>query len=165
MKLLPLFESKYEQGKHKQYYRTLPKKIQKFEGLLDSLNAKIEFEPQEEDISPADQFDDEKTLKWVLEQYNDYGNIYAWFCAKITVKYKGYEATDYLGACSYKDENDFKKGGYYDDMLNTCIMEINREVSAHNAEIQKKWNIRKANNLVKPYGYLVVQAVFQYPKP
>lgn len=53
------------------------------------------------------------------------GDVWAWFTAKVTVRDdEGREATDYLGACCYEDEKDFKRGGYYLDMIRTCIDEL-----------------------------------------
>ena len=34
-------------------------------------------------------------------------------------------ANDNLGCCSYMDEDEFKAGGYYEDMVKTCIDAIN----------------------------------------
>lgn len=53
------------------------------------------------------------------------GDVWAWFTAKVSVRDdQGREATDYLGACCYEDERDFKRGGYYLDMIRTCIDEL-----------------------------------------
>jgi hypothetical protein len=53
------------------------------------------------------------------------GDIYAWFTAKVTVRDSyGREASDYLGACCYEDARDFKRGGYYLDMIKACVDEI-----------------------------------------
>lgn len=53
------------------------------------------------------------------------GDIWAWFTAKVTVRDSyGREASDYLGACCYKDEKDFKQGGYYLDMIRECLDQI-----------------------------------------
>jgi len=53
------------------------------------------------------------------------GDIWAWFTAKVTVR-DSYEreASDYLGCCCYEDARDFKRGGYYLDMIKACVEEI-----------------------------------------
>lgn len=56
------------------------------------------------------------------------GNPWAWFMAKVTVKAYGFEASDCLGGCSYKDEQDFKQGGYYLDMILECLGQIESEI-------------------------------------
>lgn len=62
-------------------------------------------------------------------------NPWAWCTAKVTA----YAIADgvllesdpeYLGACSYKSEADFKAGGYYDDMARACLMSLSAEISA-----------------------------------
>ncbi len=53
------------------------------------------------------------------------GDVYAWFTAKVSVRDShGREASDYLGACSYEDGEDFKRGGYYLDMIRECLDQI-----------------------------------------
>jgi len=35
-----------------------------------------------------------------------------------------------LGACSYKDEEDFKKGGYYEDMKKQAYNDLINQIKA-----------------------------------
>lgn len=50
------------------------------------------------------------------------GNEWAWCIAVVRVSYGGIDATDILGACSYKSEADFRQpGGYFDDMIGEAI--------------------------------------------
>jgi hypothetical protein len=116
-------------------------------------NVEIEFTPEIEDISPYDHLEKEdadnvcKEAEW---------NEYAWFCAKVEVTYNNLEATEYLGGCSYKSENDFKENsGYYEDMVQTCIDEINKEITVINQDIQKRWEIRKAKRIAEKYGLMI----------
>jgi hypothetical protein len=54
----------------------------------------------------------------ILERLEE-GDVWAWASVKVTATYDGVdgvEGTDYLGCCSYADEEDFKSGGYYDIM-------------------------------------------------
>ena len=156
MKALPLLKYlKYSSKNHARYYRLMPTQMLKYEQKLIDLGAEITFEVEDEDTQASDLIEDEKTLKWIEDSYEN-GNPYAWFCAKITVKYKDFEATDYLGGCSYKNEKDFKNGGYYWDMVNTCVKEINGDVERQNADTIKQWNIRKAKNLIAPYNLFIV---------
>ena len=63
------------------------------------------------------------------------GDVWAWFTAKVTVRdSSGREASDYLGCCCYEDARDFKLGGYYLDMIKTCVEEIE---NADPLEIEK----------------------------
>ena len=124
---------------------------------LEGLGVLIEFEPQEEDMIPD--FENEEDIKEVERKYNA-GNMAAWFCAKVTVTYKGLTAEDYLGGCSYNSFKEFTEidNDYYMDMINTCINEINRQVQSVNFGTQRKWNIRKAKNIINPYDLYIVNS-------
>jgi len=87
-----------------------------------SFNVRLENEP-ENDIRFEDDFEDADTVRWIQKQL-DKGNEWAWCRVKVTVTIGGLEACDYLGACSYRSESEFKKGGYYSDMLLTCLEEL-----------------------------------------
>jgi hypothetical protein len=126
---------------------------------LENLGVVIEFDPQEEDISPSDNLEFEEDVKNVVGRYNS-GNRAAWFCAKVTVKYRGLEEDDYLGCCSYKSFKDFTSEfkGYYLDMINTCVARINSDIELANGETIKQWTIRKAKNLISEYGLYIVHS-------
>lgn len=68
--------------------------------------------------------EDRRYEEWIMSRLES-GDIWAWFTAKVTVRDKyGREASDYLGCCCYQDEEDFKRGGYYLDMIKVCIDEL-----------------------------------------
>jgi len=46
----------------------------------------------------------------------DSGDLWAWCFVKVTAEWRGFKGWDGLGGCSYADEADFKRGGYYEDM-------------------------------------------------
>ena len=54
----------------------------------------------------------------------DDGNIWAWAMVRCTARYEGIDSlsgVDYLGCCSYTDEDEFKQpGGYWDEMKDTA---------------------------------------------
>lgn len=68
------------------------------------------------------------------------GNDWAWCCAHVRVSYEvaiegqafpaRLEGNDYLGACSYASEADFKAGGYYDDMVSAALDDLNARRAA-----------------------------------
>jgi hypothetical protein len=92
---------------------------------LATFSLEIEFE---DDVRPEDQLDDAESVQLVRDQLRD-GNEWAWFRAKVTCDVLGFEGTDYLGACSYASEADFRApGGYFDDMKYTAIREIAERV-------------------------------------
>lgn len=62
------------------------------------------------------------------------GDRWAWFTAKVTAKdSNGREASEYLGCCSYEDAEDFKRGGYYEDMVRECVDQLE-------SPIGEQWN-------------------------
>jgi hypothetical protein len=54
------------------------------------------------------------------------GNEWAWCCAVVTGHFKGLQASSCLGCCSYKNENDFKRGGYFTDMQAEVLRELQK---------------------------------------
>ena len=57
----------------------------------------------------------------------DRGNQWAWCTVKVTAKYDGLhhvEGTDYLGACSYHDEKQFKNDVYFEDMKAVALADL-----------------------------------------
>lgn len=116
--------------------------------------ASVEFEAENEEISPEGQFDDKETANEIVKQYED-GNEAAWFSAKVTVLHKDFVETDYLGCCSYKSFKEFKNDPYYLDMINTCVNEINRQIESINYGIKRQWDIRKAKRILAPYDLVI----------
>lgn len=58
------------------------------------------------------------------------GNGWAWCAVEVKAKWRGIEGSDYLGCCSYKSEDDFKKDGYYTDMKREAYAEIIRRIKS-----------------------------------
>lgn len=78
---------------------------------------------------------DKRAAKWVRKQL-DKGNEWAWCDVEVRLLFHGLEAIDYLGACSYKSKQDFiTNSGNYDDMVDTCLDEINRKAEALYAQL------------------------------
>lgn len=75
-------------------------------------------------LASGDDEEDDRYESEILERL-ERGDIYAWFTAKVSVRDRdGKEASDYLGACTYQDEADFKNGGYYLDMIEECVRQL-----------------------------------------
>lgn len=85
-----------------------------------SENATITVEALPEHVHPRDCFELQEDIDHVLEQaeWNEWG----WCCVKVTAEYKGLSESEYLGACSYESEADFRaNSGYYEDLVNTAV--------------------------------------------
>lgn len=63
-------------------------------------------------------------------------DVWAWCTVKIIVSFclvddiPTLQNTQYLGCCSYKDEDEFQAGGYYEDMINEGIDELNKKLAS-----------------------------------
>lgn len=86
--------------------------------------AEIEIRLHDEDHGPEDSFDDERDVQWARDQLAS-GNLWGWCCVEVRASFADWRASDFLGGCSYENEDAFKvPGGYYDDMVNSAIEEL-----------------------------------------
>lgn len=57
------------------------------------------------------------------------GNIWAWCDVMINAEFKGLVSDpEHLGACSYFSEAEFKASGYYTDMVNAVLSDLNNKI-------------------------------------
>lgn len=110
--------------------------IMNIEKLKDLVEYKFEALP--EDVDPRDMFDDDNDVSWVYDQL-DIGNESAWFIAKVSCSYKGFEGVEYLGGCSYKSFADFleEKDGYYEDMKHAAFLDLVEQLEETKQAIQQ----------------------------
>lgn len=87
----------------------------------------ITIEPEPETDDPKDHFEFPEDVVLAKERIED-GNEWGWCCVKVTVKCGPLSADDYLGACSYTSEEEFKTGGYYEDMVDRCVDQLNEQL-------------------------------------
>jgi len=73
----------------------------------------------------------EKEMEW---------NEWAWCVVKVTAKWGGFEGTNYLGQCSYKDEADFAKGGYLPQMKAEALDDLKANIKAAGWELEEERN-------------------------
>lgn len=104
-----------------------------FKPLTES-EVQFTLEALDEDSSPIDSFgydteeENEQAAKEIQEDI-DSGNPYAWFVAKVTARWNGFHASEYLGCCSYKSEEDFKtESGYYPQMRSEALAALNEQL-------------------------------------
>lgn len=70
------------------------------------------------------------------------GNIWAWCTVEVVVTLglmgdDFVSASDFLGCCSYKNEQDFiENSGYYEDMVATCKDELKATLTAWLKELE-----------------------------
>lgn len=63
-----------------------------------------------------------------IEADLDAGNVWAWASVKVSASWAGFTGDDYMGACSYKDEADFRAGGYLPQMLEAAVDDLLRQI-------------------------------------
>ncbi len=80
---------------------------------------------------------DQQLLDWIQSQL-DAGNEWAWCEVTVRVTWGDFVREEHMGACSYESERAFREGGYYDDMVETCVDSIADVVDAL-ADIHDLW--------------------------
>lgn len=94
-----------------------------------SLEIEDEDVPVEGNASATDDPEEDAKLVAEIQQRLDRGDLWAWCCVKVTAKWKHWRGVDYLGACSYESEADFKHGGYWEDMKSQALAALNRAIA------------------------------------
>lgn len=75
----------------------------------------------------------------------DSGDVWAWACVKVVASCEGFEGCDYLGDCSYKDEDDFRENsGHYEDMCHAATLDLIGKLRAKVAEGNDAADLLKA---------------------
>jgi hypothetical protein len=103
----------------------------------------VEFtiEAEQDDIpvrgsfASGDDEKDEELAKEILARL-DRGDVWAWASVKVTAMWKDWKGVDYLGACSYESEADFKQDdGYYGDMKARALEDLNKSLAKCAADL------------------------------
>jgi hypothetical protein len=88
----------------------------------------IEYTPIEKALSFEETgVDHSEYINKVLEGEGD--NLWNWCTVIVIASFKGLQGTAYLGQCAYENEDDFKKGGYYEQMQDEAFQELKGKVS------------------------------------
>jgi len=101
--------------------------------IKEEATIKVECLPEEMSLrgncmASGDAEFDKQCEDKIIQDYEN-GNDWAWCIAKVTTNWEGLEATEYLGGCSYKSEQDFINDGYYTDMINSCLEELTKRAT------------------------------------
>jgi len=92
---------------------------------------------EHEDCPITGQFDlgepeRDRELEREISARLDGGDVWAWFCAKVEVRWEGFTGTSYLGCCSYASEEDFRQNfrqsGYYEGMVREALDDLNCQI-------------------------------------
>jgi hypothetical protein len=112
---------------------------------------KFEIELLEEDIpvrgNVCDTGDEELDKKMEAEVLNQLqrGNLWAWCTVRVVASFDGETGDDYLGCCSYKNEEEFKHGdGYYPQMQEEALHRLIANLNAR--ELRHHWKTFEADD-------------------
>jgi hypothetical protein len=64
-------------------------------------------------------------------------NEWAWCSVKVTAVWQGFRGSAYLGCCSYKDREDFEKGGYLPQMQEEALETLNTDIARIAAKLME----------------------------
>lgn len=97
--------------------------------LLTEKDVLIDLKPIKESVSPEEY---EKQMDCYPGFAKDVRGLmdkseWGWCTVKLTVMWGPLSASDYLGACCYASEEEFKASMYYKDMLETCLEEVYKQ--------------------------------------
>lgn len=96
---------------------------------LTEQDVEIDCHAEDEHMAPEDSFDDERDVRYAYDQLES-GNIWGWCNVTVTVRWGDYEASDYLGGCSYASKADFTStGGYCDGMVHEALGRLQEKVT------------------------------------
>jgi len=89
-------------------------------------------------LASGNDAEDREAESWVLREV-ERGNVWAWAVVRVTATSNGFSGFDALGACSFKDEADFR-ATYFEDMKEEALADLARNIlDSHNrstAEIE-----------------------------
>jgi hypothetical protein len=77
-------------------------------------------------LASGDEEEDRRYEDMILERL-DAGDVWAWAQVEVQASLPdGRTGSAYLGGCSYDDENNFKEGGYYEDLIAEALIDAER---------------------------------------
>lgn len=95
---------------------------------IDGVTYTLDLE--EEDHPPEEDFEEQSQIDYVRGEIAK-GNLFAFFCAKVTARAGGCEGVHYFGSCSYKDAADFcQEGGYWPQLKADALAELKGELES-----------------------------------
>ena len=105
----------------------------------DSEGVEIKLTIEQDDVSEMnfDSGEPEKDGELQHELYKrlSRGDTWAWCTVTVTASWGGWVGSTRwvgstsLGGCSYEDEEDFRKGGYYNDMVEEAVNDLNQKLA------------------------------------
>lgn len=84
-----------------------------------------EFTPSECLATGCDEVD--AKLFAEIEKGIESGNVWAWCRVEVSAEWCGLRSVEHLGGCSYESREDFKDGGYFEQMEEDALSALQRK--------------------------------------
>jgi hypothetical protein len=114
--------------------------VQLRELTADEVEFILECEPEDTPIegnaSAIDPETDARIEKWIRDQL-DSGNEWAWCAVTVTARWKDFVGMNHLGCCSYRSREDFMACGYFDDLKEVALADLNDAVARCATELEE----------------------------
>lgn len=99
----------------------------------DKIEWTIEAEPEDIPVrgnamDSGDKDYDKKVEDRIIKRRSS--NVWAWAAVTVRGSFLGLSTEEYLGGCSYRNEQDFRDGGYFEDMQRTITDRLEEMVKA-----------------------------------
>lgn len=107
----------------------------------DDVKIGVECYPEDADVRgnamvSGDDEADKKAEDEIIELLES-GEVWAWCCVEVAARWGSFSGHNYLGCCSYRNEGDFREGGYFEQMIQEAIDDLNQQVQATAQEISE----------------------------
>ena len=99
-----------------------------------SLTCEYETETIEGNCSAINPETDKATYDMIVAQLKS-GNQWAWARVGVRASWSLFSGEDWLGCCSYASEEDFRAGGYYDDMVSEALTSLLDQVTCAQSDL------------------------------
>jgi hypothetical protein len=95
----------------------------------EGVEIKLTIELDESDFNfDSGEPEEDAELISEIEKRLSNSDTWAWCVVTVTASWGGWIGTSVIGGCSYEDEADFRKDGYFDSMVEEAIDELNKNV-------------------------------------
>lgn len=105
---------------------------------LDDVSVEVSAEPEWQ--SPDGEFDtgdkelDARIVRDIKRRRNL--TVWAWCTVTVRVAWRGHTGKAHLGCCSYRSEKDFRQGGYFGDLADEALDELNAKLAGLRSDLQ-----------------------------
>jgi hypothetical protein len=102
-----------------------------------TLSVEQDDTPIEGNASATDDPEDDAEIVRVIRKRLERGDDWAWCVVTVTATLGPWSSQDSLHGCNYRDERDFRSGGYYEDMVEIALDSLATELLKSIHEIEK----------------------------